>query len=63
MEGGRAVEYGGRPVARIVVQERTAASQLVLEVRQRAAASAVVFIVLAAQNKPMRHARDRPFVF
>src|SRR6185437_2972624 len=51
MQAGGAAEYGGRAVARIVVQEWTAAGELVLEVRQLAAAGAAVFVVLAAHRQ------------
>src|ERR1700682_5120962 len=54
-----------RAVDRIVVQERPAAFQLVLEVRQLASARAAVFVVLAADGErdPMarrHHGRGRP---
>src|SRR5450631_876165 len=51
MQRGGAAENGGRAVARIVVQERAAAGELVLEVRQLAAAGAAIFVILAAHRQ------------
>ena len=59
MQRRRTAEDLGRTIDRIVVQERSAAFQLVLEVRQPAAARAVVGVVLAANRErdavPRRH--------
>src|SRR5262249_43538379 len=52
MQRSRAAEDRRRPVARIVVQERSAAGEHVLEVRQLAAARAGVDVILAADRKP-----------
>src|SRR5437764_846583 len=54
-----------RPVHWIVVQERAATSQLVLEIREPPARAAAVFIVLAANAKcdaitGRHHDRGRP---
>src|SRR5665647_3659912 len=50
MQAAGAAKDGGGSVARIVVQERTAAGQFVLEVRQLAAAAAAIFVILAADR-------------
>src|SRR5690349_7903140 len=65
MQAGGAAEDRRRPVARIVVQERPAAGELVLEVRQLAAAWAGIDVVLAADREPdamalRHHDRGRP---
>src|SRR3954469_1167649 len=65
MQAGDAAEDRRRPVARIVVQEWPAAGELVLEVRQLAAARARIDVVLAADRKPdamalRHHDRGRP---
>src|SRR5690348_16168311 len=52
MERGDAVEDLHRAVGGIVVQERSAAGELVLEIRQLAAAAAAVFVILAADRQP-----------
>src|SRR6266700_1975684 len=51
MQAGGAVKNGGRPVARIVVQEWAAALQLVFEVRKLAATRAAVFVILSANRQ------------
>src|SRR6185295_15195306 len=51
VQGGGAAEDIRRPVARVVVQEGAAASQLILEVREPPAACAGVFVVLAADRE------------
>src|SRR5436190_21813473 len=51
MQTGGAAEYSGRPVARIVMQERPAASELVLEVRQLAAARPRINVVLTTDGE------------
>src|SRR5262245_35106519 len=48
MKARNAVKNRWWPIAGIVMQERTAASQLILEVRQPAAARPAIFVVLAA---------------
>src|SRR5471030_2920051 len=50
MQAAAAVKYGGRPVARIVMQDRTAACELFLKVRQLAAAGPAIFVILAAHR-------------
>jgi hypothetical protein len=65
MQRRHAAEDVRRPVDRIVVQERTAALQFVLEIRQFAATGAAVFVVPAsdryADPVPGRHHdRRRP---
>src|SRR5436309_11980442 len=65
MQRGRAAEDRGRPVTRVVMQERPAASELVLEVRELAAARARVDVVLAADRQSdamasRHHDRGRP---
>src|SRR5215510_13951316 len=52
MQAGRAAEDRRRPVARIVMQERPAAGELVLEIRELAAARACIDVVLAADRQP-----------
>src|SRR5262245_2764096 len=51
MQAGSAIENGRRAVARIIMQERAAPLQFVLEIRQLAAACAAIFIVLAADRQ------------
>ena len=65
MQRGLPTEDLPRPVDRIVVQERPAALQLVLEVRQPPARAAAVFVVLAAHGQRdaiagRHHDRGRP---
>ena len=60
MQAGGAAENLRRPVARIVVQERPAAGELVLEVRQPPAAGAAIFVVLAADGERDAIARRAP---
>src|SRR5437764_14837074 len=48
MQRGAAAENGRRAVARIVVQERAAAAQLVLEVGQAGTGGLLPFVVAAA---------------
>jgi hypothetical protein len=50
MQRRHAAEDVRRPVDRIVVQERTAALQFVLEIRQLAATGATVLVVLASDR-------------
>src|SRR5262245_37760418 len=52
MQRRRAVEDLRRPIAGIVVQERAASGQLVLEVGEPSAARPVIHIVLAADREP-----------
>src|SRR5271163_971569 len=51
MQAGHAVINLRRTVARIVVQERAAARQLVLEIRQPSAAASGIDVVLAADGQ------------
>src|SRR5262245_11618845 len=51
MQAGDAAEDIRGPVARVVVQERPAARELVLEVRQLASARAAIDVVLAADGQ------------
>ena len=60
MQAGDAAENVGRPVARIVVQERSAAGELVLEIRQLAAARAAIDVVLAADASARCGGRPAP---
>ena len=60
MQGGDAVEHSRRAVARIVVQERPAAGQFVLEVRQLAAAGAAINVILAADRQRRCDSRPAP---
>src|SRR5262245_21551110 len=50
MQAGGAAENGRRAVARIIMQERAATPQFVLEVRQLAAARSAIFIIFAADR-------------
>src|SRR5215212_10933159 len=54
MQGGSTAEPLPRPVARIVVQKRPAAFQLILEIRQPPTATAAIFVIPAADCQ--RHA-------
>src|SRR5262245_35430834 len=65
MQRGDAVEDLWRPVLRIVMKERPASRELVLEVRELAAARAGIDVVLAADREPdamtlRHHDRGRP---
>src|SRR5260370_40996102 len=65
MQTGGAAEDRRWPVTRIVVQERSAAGELVLEVRQLAATRAGIDVVLAADRQAdavafRQHDRGRP---
>src|SRR5689334_4400278 len=65
MQARRAVKYGGWPVAHVVGQEWTASLQLVLEVRELAAAGSAICIILAADRQSDaitrgHHDRARP---
>src|SRR5215468_11786660 len=65
MQAGGSAEDRGRPVARIVVQERPATGELVLEIRQLAAARPRINVVLAANRESdaialRHHDRGRP---
>src|SRR6202030_2711467 len=51
MQRGDAVENLRRAILRVVMQEGAAAGQLVLEVRELAAAGAAIFIVLAPDGE------------
>src|SRR4051812_33594825 len=51
MQAGGSGEHVGGPVARIVVQERPAARQLVLEIRELAPARAAVDVILAPDGQ------------
>src|SRR6185312_4613038 len=52
MQGRGSAEDGRRAIARVVVQERSAARELVLEVRHFAAAGAALFVIFAADGAP-----------
>ena len=65
MQARVAAEDVRRPVARIIVQERPAAGELVLEIRQPSAARPGIFVVLAADGERdaiarRHHDRGRP---
>src|ERR1700730_13908110 len=65
MQAGDAAEDGGGTIARIVVQERPATRELVLEVRQLAAARPGIDIILTAHGEAdavagRNHDRGRP---
>src|SRR5260370_40633167 len=51
MQRGHAGENLRRAILRVVVQERAAAGQFVLEIRKLAAASAAILVVLAANGE------------
>ena len=51
MQGSFALENLVRPVARVVVQERPAASKLVLEARNPPTARSLIFVVLSAHRE------------
>src|SRR5262245_55437922 len=48
MQACHSAKYISRPVKRVIMQERTASLQLVLEIRQSSAACPAVFVILAA---------------
>src|SRR6476646_3532236 len=65
VQAGDAAEDGGGTIARIVVQERPATRELVLEVRQFAAARPAIDVILAAHGEAdavagRNHDRGRP---
>src|SRR3954467_2747655 len=65
MQAGGPGKHVGGPVARMLVRERPAARQLVLEVRELASARAAVDVVLAADGQadtagPPGYDRRRP---
>src|SRR5215471_18628034 len=51
MQSGHAGENLRRAILRVVVQERAAAGQFVLEIRKLAAARAAILVVLAANGE------------
>src|SRR4029077_2098011 len=51
MKAGSAVKNGGRPVARVVMQEWAATLKFILEIGQLAAARTAVFVVLATNRQ------------
>src|SRR6516225_8640437 len=48
MQACHSAKYVSRPVKRVIMEERTASLQLVLEIRQSSAACSPVFVILAA---------------
>src|SRR5262249_10451791 len=51
MQAGRSGENLRRPIARIVMQERTASRQLILAIRQPSAAATRIDVVLATDTQ------------